>query len=186
MHSYINVTSEVEFSRVESCPSTAEFFLTPIAGHLYSTSGNTVSCDCMVCKMIGPVPTPKPGKFWIPTWTLQNEEKVLDKMKGPQEKAVLKRKKMYCKTKLIASNFDELKMMERSKRIKSVTKKMSKKINFDNDSKKDGDNDDYQDVDDGDNTDLMESSVLSEVEEETKEECVEEESDDDGKKEDGY
>ena len=53
---------------------------------------------------VGPVPTPVPGKLWVPVWSLEDsitpesnkssEELVLDKMKGPTGKLPAKRQKV--------------------------------------------------------------------------------------------
>ena len=58
-----------------------------------SSTRESMTCDCNMCKVIGPMPAPVSGYCWVSAWTLRKdtgdesfEELVLDKIKGPQKK----------------------------------------------------------------------------------------------------
>ena len=102
------------------------------------------SCHCWVSQKLGPVPCPAPpGKIWVPIWSLQEskkaasegsanksfEELVLEKMKGPPEKQVKKRRKVDLMTKIIT---DE----EYVKAIKEKEEPPKKKVKGDKQKKK--------------------------------------------------
>ena len=108
------------------------------------------TCQCKICAQIGPQPPPVPGKTWVPAWALQTptvpatnksfQELVLDKMKGPQEKVQVKRRKIDRTAKIItrAEYADDLKEkvnneLEKKNRTKAKKnpKKGNKKIDFD-------------------------------------------------------
>ena len=102
------------------------------------------SCHCWVSQKLGPVPCPAPlGKIWVPIWSLQEskkaasegsanksfEELVLEKMKGPPEKQVKKRRTVDLMTKIIT---DE----EYVKAIKEKEEPPKKKVKGDKQKKK--------------------------------------------------
>ena len=54
-----------------------------------SSTHESMTCDCNMCKVIEPKLAPVSGYCWVPASTLQKdtgEELVLDKIKGPQQK----------------------------------------------------------------------------------------------------
>lgn len=121
-----------------------------------------VVCTCSICKQLGPKPPPVPGKSWVPAWTLQTDvnksfqELVLDKIKGPQEKKPIQRKKVDATTRVIT----EKQYVEKLENLEK--KKTKKKIDFE------------------------ESEEEPEIEEVTEEEIIEEdESDESEAEEDG-
>ena len=126
-----------------STPITSELVATNSAAPSSSAPTNFPNCSCEVCMQIGPKPPAYPGKEWVPAWALQDlsvsrnksfEELVLDKIKGPQDKAPVKRKKIDKKTKVITDKeyLEELKKIEKEKDKKrpSTKKTAKKKIAF--------------------------------------------------------
>ena len=116
-----------------------------------STFYQTLQCE--LCKQLGPKPAPVEGKEWVPfcIWTLKDpntseivanfsnstqslpnktfEQLTLDKMKGPVERPVIKRRKIDRKAKVITDNeyLEELKAMENGKKKPNKTKVKSQK-----------------------------------------------------------
>ena len=130
---------------------------TPSITNLVGASTSTpmdINCSCTVCKQLGAPPKVEPGKICIPVWSVQNappvknteksfEEAILDRMKGPVDKPVAKRRKVHMKTKIITDEnyLAELKMHETEKVRKKEKKQaaedkkkekktVNKKINF--------------------------------------------------------
>ena len=107
----IPTEKEIEYHRTAtsttvqptSTPITSELVATNSAAPSSSAPTNFPNCSCEICMQIGPKPPAYPGKKeWVPAWALQDlsvsrnksfEELVLDKIKGPQDKAPVKRKK---------------------------------------------------------------------------------------------
>ena len=100
-----------------------------------SSTHESMTCDCNICKVIGPKPAPVSGYCWVPAWTLQKdtgdksfEELVLDKIKGPQQKKQVKRRKIDATTKVITDEKYVEKLRDGAKKGKNKTKKQ---IDFD-------------------------------------------------------
>ena len=77
-----------------------------------SSTHESMTCDCNMCKIIGPTPAPVSSYCWVPAWTLQKdtgdesfEELVLDKIKGPQKKKQVKQRKIDATTKVITGKY---------------------------------------------------------------------------------
>lgn len=165
----------------------------------------SVSDNCRECESMGPKPPPIKGKVWVRGWTLIDapkqqevrersfEDRVLDRMKGPQvKKAPQPRKKINKKTKVLTDQayLGELKRIEdeakqkqealelrREKRSKPQAKANSanvpkKKLKLDDSSSDDesenetsgDDDDDESDEDEGESDDGGKDVVESEEE----------------------
>ena len=124
--------TQINQSQSSTGPSTPALASTPTVSNKGAGSSKAEDCNCDVCVQIGPKPAPIQGKKWVLllAWTLQPEilqpetlqpeaaeksfqDLVLDKMKGPVEKAKVKRKKIDRKTAIIteSSYVDELKRL---------------------------------------------------------------------------
>ena len=153
------------------------------------------NCLCKVCKQLGKPPRVEPGNICIPVWSVQKcapqreisfEMAILNRMKGPADKPVAKRRKVHMKTKVLTDEeyVAELKRLEEDaakkarKEAVALKKKKtaSKKIDFGRSKRKnacDDDDDDDNDVDD------VDQDEDDEIDEETEEEVLEGSEDDD-------
>ena len=157
------------------------------------------TCKCETCKEIGPKPPPFPGKVWVAAWALQDppqralntscastnksfEELLLDKIKGPQEKAPVKRRKIDRKTKVITNQqyldhlkrYDEEAKQKTLKKAKPAARKkrgvVNKRIEF-NDTDESDEELEQDDKNIDENDEVEEDEEIAEESETSEDEC---------------
>ena len=133
---------------------------------------STITSNKCFCEgRLGPKPVTIPGKVWVPVWSLQDEapnimtstssthsnksfeDILLDKIKGPKEKPVKKRRKIDLKTKVISDEayLAEIEHLEKEdqekqeKKLLRATSKRSKSKKMNDKRKKKDESDDESD-----------------------------------------